>query len=57
MASKVAAEFPEIREINTSEPIMLKDHIRLSASEICGGYTFWTDDVSEIAEAIPSAGY
>ena len=52
MASKVAAEFPEIREINTSEPIMLKDHIRLSASEICGGYTFWTDDVSEIAEAI-----
>lgn len=52
MASKGAAEFPEIREINTSEPIMLKDHIRLSASEICGGYAFWTDDVSEIAEAI-----
>lgn len=52
MASKGAAEFPEIREINTSEPIMLKDHIRLSASEICGGYTFWTDDVSEIEEAI-----
>ena len=49
---KGAAEFPEIREINTSEPIMLKDHIRLSASEICGGYAFWTDDVSEIAEAI-----
>ena len=52
MASKGAAEFPEISEINTSEPIMLKDHIRLSASEIGGGYAFWTDDVSEIAEAI-----
>ena len=40
MASKGAAEFPEISEINTSEPIMLKDHIRLSASEIGGGYAF-----------------
>lgn len=52
MASKGADEFPEISEINTSEPIMLKEHIRLSASEICGGYTFWTDDISEIAKVI-----
>lgn len=52
MASKGADEFPEISEINTSEPIMLKDHIRLSKSEICGGYAFWTDDVSEIAKVI-----
>ena len=52
MASKRAADFPEISEINKSEPIMLKDHIRLSKSEICGGYAFWMDDVSEIAKAI-----
>ena len=52
IASKRAADFPEISEINSSEPIMLKDHIRLSKSEICGGYAFWTDDVSEIAKAI-----
>ena len=52
MASKGAAEFPETSELNTSGPIMLEDHIRLSKSDICGGYAFWTDDVSEIAEAI-----
>lgn len=52
MASRGADEFPEISEINTSEPIMLKDHIRLSKSEICGGYAFWTDDVSEIEKVI-----
>lgn len=52
MASKGTDEFPEISEVNTSEPIMLKDHIRLSKSEICGGYAFWTDDVSEIAKTI-----
>lgn len=52
MASKGAAEFPEEVKQNTSEPIMLKDYIRLSKSEICGGYVFWTDDVSAIAKAI-----
>lgn len=52
MASKGAGEFPEISEINTSEPIMLTGNICLSKSEICGGYAFWTDDVSEIAKAI-----
>lgn len=52
MASGGSAELPERSELNTGGSIMLKDYIRLSKSEICGGYAFWTDDVSEIAKAI-----
>ena len=33
-------------------PVMLNDGIRLSASKIRGGYTFWQEDLSELTDVL-----